>query len=54
MFVCLLVYSIDQFSEVVRHHIEAGAKLQNELVLVWSDLYCVFFFISSRNIGRFF
>ncbi|XP_026198060.1 sperm flagellar protein 2 isoform X2 [Anabas testudineus] len=31
--------SIDQFSEVVRHHIEAGAKLQNELVLECTDFY---------------
>ncbi|XP_041793355.1 sperm flagellar protein 2 [Chelmon rostratus] len=31
--------SIDQLSKVVRHHIEAGAKLQNELVLVGTDFY---------------
>ncbi|XP_042344383.1 sperm flagellar protein 2 [Plectropomus leopardus] len=31
--------SIDQLSEVVRHHIEAGAKLQNELVLECTDFY---------------
>ncbi|XP_033476469.2 sperm flagellar protein 2 [Epinephelus lanceolatus] len=31
--------SIDQLSEVVRHHIEAGAKMQNELVLECTDFY---------------
>ncbi|XP_035847372.1 sperm flagellar protein 2 isoform X6 [Sander lucioperca] len=31
--------SIDQLSVVVRHHIEAGAKLQNELVLECTDFY---------------
>uniref|UniRef100_A0A3B4THJ8 Sperm flagellar 2 n=1 Tax=Seriola dumerili TaxID=41447 RepID=A0A3B4THJ8_SERDU len=31
--------SIDQLSEVVRHHIEAAAKLQNELVLECTDFY---------------
>ncbi|XP_071339395.1 sperm flagellar protein 2 [Trachinotus anak] len=31
--------SIDQLSEVVRHHIEAGAKLQNELVLELTEFY---------------
>ncbi|XP_028269778.1 sperm flagellar protein 2 [Parambassis ranga] len=31
--------SIDQLAEVVRHHIEAGAMLQNELVLECSDFY---------------
>ncbi|XP_070819976.1 sperm flagellar protein 2 [Chaetodon trifascialis] len=31
--------SIDQLSKVARHHIEAGAKLQNELVLVGTDFY---------------
>ncbi|XP_054467241.1 sperm flagellar protein 2 [Anoplopoma fimbria] len=31
--------SIDQLSEVVRHHIEAGAKLQNELVMECTDFY---------------
>ncbi|XP_075324953.1 sperm flagellar protein 2-like [Odontesthes bonariensis] len=30
---------IDQLTEVVRHHIEAGSKLQYELVLVCSDFY---------------
>uniref|UniRef100_A0A3B4YRE5 Sperm flagellar 2 n=1 Tax=Seriola lalandi dorsalis TaxID=1841481 RepID=A0A3B4YRE5_SERLL len=33
------VKSIDQLSEVVRHHIEAAAKLQNELVLECTDFY---------------
>lgn len=28
------VSSIDQLTEVVRHHIESDTKLQNELVLV--------------------
>ncbi|KAF7660826.1 hypothetical protein LDENG_00274520 [Lucifuga dentata] len=31
--------SIDQLTEVVRHHIESGSKLQNELVLESSDFY---------------
>uniref|UniRef100_UPI0037E8F8BE sperm flagellar protein 2 n=1 Tax=Semicossyphus pulcher TaxID=241346 RepID=UPI0037E8F8BE len=31
--------SIDQLTEVVRHHIENGAKLQNELVLECTDFY---------------
>ncbi|XP_047185286.1 sperm flagellar protein 2 isoform X2 [Scophthalmus maximus] len=31
--------SIDQLSEVVRHHIEAGAKLQKELRLECADFY---------------
>ncbi|KAM7391379.1 hypothetical protein PAMP_022074 [Pampus punctatissimus] len=31
--------SIDQLAEVVRHHIESGAKLQNELVLECTDFY---------------
>ncbi|XP_068594487.1 sperm flagellar protein 2 [Brachionichthys hirsutus] len=31
--------SIEQLSEVVRHHIEADAKLQNELVLECTDFY---------------
>uniref|UniRef100_A0A4W6C6C9 Sperm flagellar 2 n=1 Tax=Lates calcarifer TaxID=8187 RepID=A0A4W6C6C9_LATCA len=31
--------SIDELSEVVRHHIEAGAKLQYELVLECTDFY---------------
>ncbi|XP_044053847.1 sperm flagellar protein 2 isoform X2 [Siniperca chuatsi] len=31
--------SIDQLSKVIRHHIEAGAKLQNELVLECTDFY---------------
>ncbi|XP_034728689.1 sperm flagellar protein 2 isoform X2 [Etheostoma cragini] len=31
--------SIDQLSVVVRHHIEAGVKLQNELVLECNDFY---------------
>ncbi|XP_051279431.1 sperm flagellar protein 2 isoform X2 [Dicentrarchus labrax] len=31
--------SIEQLSEVVRHHIEAGAKLQNQLVLEYTDFY---------------
>ncbi|XP_040898495.1 sperm flagellar protein 2 [Toxotes jaculatrix] len=31
--------SIDQLTEVVRHHIEAGAKLQFELVLRYTDFY---------------
>ncbi|XP_069563848.1 sperm flagellar protein 2 [Brachyistius frenatus] len=31
--------SIDQLSEVARHHIEAGIKLQNKLVLECSDFY---------------
>ncbi|XP_032371507.1 sperm flagellar protein 2 isoform X2 [Etheostoma spectabile] len=31
--------SIDQLSVVIRHHIEAGVKLQNELVLECNDFY---------------
>ncbi|CAK6950682.1 sperm flagellar protein 2 [Scomber scombrus] len=31
--------SIDQLAEVVRYHIESGAKLQNELVLEGTDFY---------------
>ncbi|XP_029296259.1 sperm flagellar protein 2 isoform X2 [Cottoperca gobio] len=31
--------SIDKLSEVVRHHIEAGAKLQNGLVLEYTNFY---------------
>ncbi|KAM7019131.1 sperm flagellar protein 2 [Tautogolabrus adspersus] len=31
--------SIDQLTEVVRHHIETGAKLQKELVLECTDFY---------------
>ncbi|XP_068167289.1 sperm flagellar protein 2 [Antennarius striatus] len=31
--------SIEQLTEVVRHHIETGAKLQNELVLDCTDFY---------------
>uniref|UniRef100_UPI003AAC52F2 sperm flagellar protein 2 n=1 Tax=Centroberyx gerrardi TaxID=166262 RepID=UPI003AAC52F2 len=31
--------SIDRLAEVVRHHIESGAKLQNELVLESTDFY---------------
>ncbi|XP_038559482.1 LOW QUALITY PROTEIN: sperm flagellar protein 2 [Micropterus salmoides] len=31
--------SIDQLSEVVRHHIEAGAKLQNQLLLECTDFF---------------
>ncbi|KAM9858603.1 sperm flagellar protein 2 [Aulostomus maculatus] len=31
--------SIDQLADVVRHHIESGAKLQNELVLECTDFY---------------
>ncbi|KAK5870948.1 hypothetical protein PBY51_003853 [Eleginops maclovinus] len=31
--------SIDQLSEVIRHHIEAGAKLKYELVLECTDFY---------------
>uniref|UniRef100_A0A3Q2UNN6 Sperm flagellar 2 n=1 Tax=Fundulus heteroclitus TaxID=8078 RepID=A0A3Q2UNN6_FUNHE len=31
--------NIDQLSEVVRHHIEAGAKLQYELVMVYCQLF---------------
>ncbi|XP_067469766.1 sperm flagellar protein 2 [Thunnus thynnus] len=31
--------SIDQLAEVVRHHIESGAKLQDELVLECTDFY---------------
>ncbi|XP_047197228.1 sperm flagellar protein 2 [Hippoglossus stenolepis] len=31
--------SIDQLAEVVRHHIEAGAKLKNEVVLEITDFY---------------
>lgn len=32
-----LFSSIDQLAKVVRHHIEAANRLQNELVLVWND-----------------
>ncbi|XP_034025469.1 sperm flagellar protein 2 [Thalassophryne amazonica] len=31
--------SIEQLAEVVRHHIESGAKLQNELILDCADFY---------------
>ncbi|KAM9360630.1 sperm flagellar protein 2 [Symphorus nematophorus] len=31
--------SIEQLSEVIRHHIEAGAKLKYELVLEYTDFY---------------
>lgn len=41
----LIFSSIDQLAEVVRYHIESGAKLQNELVLVCNVLnYCIVFF----------
>lgn len=45
-FLCMsrLFSSIDQLAEVVRHHIESGAKLQDELVLVGNVLnYCIVF-----------
>lgn len=34
---CLPLSSIDQLAKVTRQHIEAGAKLHLEVVLVWCD-----------------
>lgn len=42
----LIFSSIDQLAEVVRHHIESSAKLQDELVLVGNVLnYCTIFYV---------
>lgn len=53
---CLMLHvslfsSIDQLSEVIRHHIEAGDKLKFELVLVCNEfLKVVYFFVRYLKI----
>lgn len=44
MVLLLLFFSIDQLSEVIRNNIEAGAKLQYELVLVCKAFQSDFYF----------
>lgn len=44
--VFLLFFSIDQLTEVVHHHIETGAKLKNELVLVSNDFFLIYIYIT--------
>lgn len=52
LWVFLLFFSIDQLTEVVHHHIETGAKLKNELVLVSNDFFLIYIYHILINYSR--